>query len=63
MGEQLQHVTSSPGAPCQRCGLRYSMKTSYVPCFEQGDTYDSWYARQDEAVQALVRKPPAGDGS
>ncbi len=60
MGEQLQHVTDPPGTPCRRCGLVYSMKTSQVPCFEEGDTYETWYARQNEAVQALVRKPAGG---
>lgn len=31
---QLQHETKwGPGGPCRRCGLRYSTKTAYVPCF------------------------------
>lgn len=45
---QLQHDTGPQGGqPCRRCGLRYSIKTAYVPCFLEGDTYQTWYARLD----------------
>jgi hypothetical protein len=56
MGKQLQHCPHPEGGPCCRCGLRYSLKTSYIPCFEEGDTFETWKARQNEAVQELLPK-------
>jgi len=53
---QLQHLPFEAGGPCRRCGIRYSMKTSYVPCFEEGDTFETWAIRQNEAVRALVNR-------
>ena len=55
MGRQLQHDTVATGGPCKRCGLSYSQKTAYVPCFEEGDTWESWKARQPEELQPLLK--------
>lgn len=55
MGQQLQHNPSHTGGPCQRCGLSYSIKTAYVSCFEEGDTFETWRARQNEGVQELLK--------
>lgn len=71
MGRQLQHITPSVGDACARCGLVYSSKTAYVPCFEEGDTFETWKARQPEAIQPLllppddpgIRKPSAVAGA
>ena len=60
MGRQFRHDTPSLGAPCSRCGLVYSQKTAYVPCFEEGDTFETWKAKQPEELQELLRPPPAG---
>jgi hypothetical protein len=52
--EPLQHAPMSIGGPCRRCGLRYSPKISYVACFEEGDTLETWMARQhDETLAAM----------
>jgi hypothetical protein len=56
MGKQLQHIPSGPGGvggPCKRCGLVYSIKTAYTPCFEEGDTFEIWQARQNEVIPDL----------
>lgn len=48
---QLQHETGlNVGGPCTRCGLVYSRKTAYTPCFVEGDTLDTWRARNPEAL-------------
>jgi len=57
MGRQLVHDTVVTGGPCRRCGLSYSTKTAYVPCFEEGDTWETWKARQPEELQPLLMKP------
>ncbi len=64
MGQQLPHDTgpgpifgpmgSEGGRPCSRCGLRYSSKLAYVPCFEDGDTLVTWMDRQSDAVLAMM---------
>jgi len=54
MGEQLQHHSINGGS-CSRCGLRYSVKTSYVACFEEGDTFETWFERQCEEVKEMIR--------
>lgn len=64
MGQQLRHDPAVVGGPCRRCGLVYSPKTAYTPCFEEGDTLETWKARQpmepaeptgiDAAKQAAV---------
>ena len=49
----MQHGPSGPGGvggPCRRCGLVYSVKTAYTPCFEEGDTLETWQARQNEII-------------
>jgi hypothetical protein len=56
MGKQLQHVPSGPGGvggPCARCGLVYSIKTAYTPCFKEGDTFETWQARQNEVASCI----------
>jgi hypothetical protein len=52
--KQLQHTPTTAGSPCTRCRLVYSWKTSSIPCFVEGDTFETWRARQNEAVQTLV---------
>jgi len=59
MGRQFRHDSASIGAPCGRCGLVYSPKTAYVPCFEEGDTFESWRARQPEELRPTLQ-PPVG---
>lgn len=55
--KQLQHTgDSTVGLGCSRCGLRYSSKTAYVACFVAGDTYESWLARQNEAVKEIAAR-------
>lgn len=52
---QLQHDTGPQGGlPCRRCGLRYSQDTAYVPCFEDGDTFETWFERQHPEIQKLT---------
>ena len=52
--KQLQHDTPGPGGgkPCRRCGMVYSPKTAYVPCFVEGDTRETWLARLPEELRA-----------
>ncbi len=55
MGKQLQHdIGPRGGSPCSRCGIRFSPKTAYVACFEEGDTLDTWMERQNDAVLATL---------
>lgn len=50
---QFQHDTGpSGGLPCRRCGLSYSMRTAYIPCFVEGDTLATWLQRNHEALTA-----------
>jgi hypothetical protein len=51
---QLQHSPTTPGGPCRRCGLIYSIKTAYTTCFEEGDTLETWRARQNKAVLDML---------
>jgi hypothetical protein len=51
MSQPLQHSPIYPGGPCRRCGLSYSVKTAYVPCFEPGDTIETWRVRQGDALR------------
>ena len=58
---QLQHDPVPLGGPCRRCGLKYTVKTAYVPCFVEGDTHGTWLARLNEeareaAAPALVAR-------
>ena len=57
MGTQLQHAPKRTGGPCVRCGLSYSSKTAYVPCFEEGDTFETWKVRQPEELQVILVDP------
>ncbi len=57
--DALQHDTQVPGAPCSRCGLRYSRETAYVACFLPGDTLEDWLSRQSDVV--LDATPLSGD--
>jgi hypothetical protein len=52
--ERMQHSPIHAGGPCKHCGLTYSSKTAYVPCLEDGETLETWRARQNEAVLALT---------
>jgi hypothetical protein len=55
--KQLQHDTL--GGLCRRCGLSYSPKTAYVPCFVESDTRETWLARLPDELRAiLVPGPP-----
>lgn len=54
MGKQLQHQINAPGAPCNRCGLVYSHETAYIACFEEGDTFDTWLARQPDKLRKAL---------
>lgn len=67
MGKQLQHDTGPHDTGlhvtgpyveqlCKRCGLRYSPETAYVSCFEEGDTHETWLARQHPEVQKVLAK-------
>ena len=48
---QLRHDTGPQGGlPCSRCGLVYSSRTAYVPCFVEGDTLATWLARNNEVL-------------
>lgn len=52
--KQLQHGSEGgAGHPCKRCGLVYSSKTAYVPCFVEGDTLETWLARHSETLAAI----------
>jgi hypothetical protein len=58
MSKQLQHNPSGPGGiggTCRRCGLVSSAKTAYIPCFEEGDTLESWQKRND--IDPKTRMP------
>ncbi len=54
MSQQLQHDPVPLGGPCRRCGLKYSVKNAYIPCFVEGDTYGSWLARLPEEARELA---------
>ncbi len=59
MAEQMQHATGpSGGQPCSRCGIRFSSKTSYLPCFEVGDDLKAWVARNADALAGLKGHVP-----
>lgn len=48
---QLQHDTGPRGGePCRRCGMSYSPRTAYIPCFVEGDTLATWLARNAESL-------------
>lgn len=48
---QFHHDTGARGGqPCRRCGMSYSPKTAYIPCFVEGDTLATWLARHAEAL-------------
>lgn len=59
----LQHDTGPQGGqPCKRCGLRHTgHKTAYIPCFEEGDTYETWYARLNEGAREVVEAQRRGE--
>ena len=63
MSEELQHSPPRDGEPCRRCGLRYSMATSYVPCLLRGETFKDWASRQNEEVLALVERDNPGEAA
>lgn len=54
---QLQHAPKFEGGPCRRCGISYSWKTAYVPCFSSDDTFETWASRQNKEVLALAQNP------
>lgn len=55
---QLQHDTGPRGGqPCRRCGMSYSPRTAYIPCFVEGDTLATWLARNAEALGSSGRSP------
>ncbi|KKK83199.1 hypothetical protein LCGC14_2795820, partial [marine sediment metagenome] len=54
MSQQLQHDPVPLGGPCQRCGLKYTVKTAYIPCFVEDDTYGTWLARLPEEARELA---------
>jgi hypothetical protein len=51
------HTPETVGGPCKRCGLSYSLKTAYVDCFADGDTFQSWAARQSQETLAMSSHP------
>lgn len=51
---QLQHDPTRLGGPCRRCSLKYTAKTAYIPCFEEGDTFGTWLARLNEEARELA---------
>ncbi len=54
MNQQLQHDPTRLGGPCRRCSLKYTVKTAYIPCFVEGDTYGTWLARLPEEARELA---------
>ena len=54
MNQQLQHDPVRLGGPCRRCALKYIVKTAYIPCFVEGDTYGTWLARLPEEARELA---------
>src|SRR5579872_6135017 len=54
LANQLQHDPTSLGGSCRRCGIRYSSTTAYIPCFEEGDTFDVWKAMLVHLGQFLI---------
>jgi uncharacterized coiled-coil protein SlyX len=55
---QLKHEQSAVGEPCRRCGVPCSRETANVPCFEEGDTWETWKARQPSELFKDLFKPP-----
>ena len=53
MARQLRHSIPDSGLPCDLCGLTYSPETAYIPCFENGDTFEMWRDRNKKALDAL----------
>jgi hypothetical protein len=46
------------GRPCTRCGVKFSPKTAYLPCFEEGDDLKRWVARNAATILALKGHVP-----
>lgn len=49
--QALHHSTVFVGGPCLRCGLSYSLDTSYTPCLRPGQTYEDWLTEHPEIQQ------------
>ena len=49
----MRHCPPDTGEPCERCGLIYSPATAYIPCFDEGDTLETWKARYAERPDEL----------
>jgi hypothetical protein len=58
MGQQLVHEQVVVGEPCRRCGTPCSRETADVPCFEEGDTFETWKARQPAELFKALAQPP-----
>lgn len=53
-GIQLSHDTGPEGRQaCKRCGVKYSSKTAYLPCFEEGDDLKTWVARNADLIRVI----------
>lgn len=55
----MKHEQTAVGEPCRRCGIPCIRETSGVPCFEEGDTFETWKARQPAEIFKVLYKPPA----
>jgi hypothetical protein len=54
MNEPLPHDSGPQGGrPCSRCGIHYSSKTTYLPCFNHGDNLQAWVARYADTILSL----------
>jgi hypothetical protein len=56
--KQIQHAAVD-GHPCTRCGIKYSQKTAYIPCFVEGDTLKTWVARNADTLLAAGDAVPS----
>jgi len=54
----MTHDQAVMGEPCRRCGIPCSRETADVPCFEEGDTFETWKARQPAELFKSLFQPP-----
>lgn len=58
MGQPMLHEQAAVGEPCRRCGIPCVRETARVPCFEEGDTFETWKERQPAELFKALFKPP-----
>lgn len=59
----MKHKQTVVGEPCRRCGIPCSKKTIDVPCFEEGDTFETWKARQPAELFKKLFMPPVEEAN